>query len=33
MSPWRKQIVAGLAMLASHGLLADEKPAFLAAFD
>jgi hypothetical protein len=33
MSPWRKRIVAGLAILASHGLLADEKPAFLAAFD
>lgn len=33
MNPWRKWIVSGLAMLASHGLPADEKPAFLGAFD
>ena len=33
MNPRRKWIVTGLAMLASHGLPAVEKPAFLAAFD
>lgn len=33
MNAWRKWIVTGLALLASLGLSADEKPAFLAAFD